>query len=230
MRMYVKNNKKVYKKRKLRILIIFFMFLLLSIILITNNLNSFYLNYSIRKAKVIINNSLNNAINSKVLTKMNNNNIYQITKNKKGEIQTINYNTYLVNTYLKEINNNVESKLKEEERQNDNIYFYIPIGAISKNPIFNDKGPKIPVKIEAIGTVFTEVKTIVKDYGINNALIEMHIKIEVEEKIILPLITDTIKITNEIPISYNIIQGVVPNYYGGEITKTSSIYSSLLNK
>ena len=53
----------------------------------------------------------------------------------------------------------------------------------------------------------------------------MFVSVEVTEKVILPVMTDTIKVKNEIPISYKIIKGKIPTYYGESLNKNSSIYS-----
>ena len=230
MRMHIKNNRKTYKNRKIKLLIVFFLLFIFLFYIISRNLSDFYLEYSTKKAQIIMINSINNAVLDNNLDIMKKAQIYKINKNKEGEIISLDYNTYLVNKFLKEISTNVETTLKKEEEQNKNIYFSIPIGSVTKNPLFNDKGPKIPVKMEIIGSVISNIKTNIKEYGINNALIEMTVNIEVEEKIMLPITSNNIKITTEIPISYNIITGKIPNYYGGEILKNSSVYDGLLNK
>lgn len=225
----MKNKKRVYKKRKLALLVIFFCVFLYLFYLVLGNMNTFYLNYSVRKARVIIDNVFSKAVSDDILNSLDDEKLFIITKNNNDEIETIDYNTFLVNRFLRDVSINIDNTLKKEQVNPDNIYFYIPIGAVFNTPILNDKGPRIPVKIKTVGSVLSGVKTNVKEYGINNVLIEMYISIEIEEKVILPVISKTIKVKNEIPISYKIIKGVVPNYYGGEISKNSSIYRSLLN-
>ena len=151
--------------------------------------------------------------------------ILVINKNEAGEIEMIDYDTYLVSAFLRDISDNIADTLKEEETNTDRIAFYIPLGSITQNPLFNSRGPKIPVRMEIIGSVLSSVKTTVTEYGINNCLIEMVVEVEVTEKVILPVITDTVTIVNEFPISYKVIQGKIPTYYGDSINKSSSIYS-----
>ena len=79
--------------------------------------------------------------------------------------------------------------------------------------------------MEVIGSVLTNVNTKVTEYGINNCLIEMTVHIEVREKIILPVIAKTITVTNDLPVSYKVIRGTVPSYFGTSLNKDSSIYS-----
>ena len=68
----------------------------------------------------------------------------------------------------------------------------------------------------------TKVNTNIKNYGINNALIEITLEIKVKEEVILPINTEEIIVTQSIPLAMKIIEGTVPNYYSGEINKSST--------
>lgn len=137
----------------------------------------------------------------------------------------VDYDSYLVNAFLRDVTDNITRSLEKEESNPDKIAFYIPLGSIFQNPIFNNKGPQIPVRMEIIGSVLSNISTKVTEYGINNCLIEMYVHVEVKEKVILPVIAKTITITNDLPVSYKVIRGKVPSYYGNSINKDSSIYS-----
>jgi len=185
------------------------------------NVSYYYLNYSEKKAKDIIDVAMGKGITTSSLKIINSKDLYRVTKNDKNEITMIDYDSYLVNLFLKDISNNISIALDEEEKD---IAFYVPMGTIFKNPLLNSKGPKLPVRIEMLGSVNTNIETKVKDYGINNSLIEMYIHVVVKEKVMLPVISSDIKIENNFPISYKIIAGKVPNYYGNGISKSSGLY------
>lgn len=53
----------------------------------------------------------------------------------------------------------------------------------------------------------------------------MNLVIEIKQQIMLPLISKKIKIINDIPISYKVINGKIPEYYSGSLSKGSNIYS-----
>ena len=183
------------------------------------------MNYSKKEAKQIIEESIGNALTDDILESIKEKELFVVTKNSSDEIEMIDYNTYEVNLFLRNVTDNISETLKREEQNTEKIAFYIPLGSITQNPIFNSKGPKIPVRIEVIGSVLSSVKTKVTNYGINNCLIEMFVSVEVSEKVILPVMTDTITVTNEIPISYKIIKGKIPTYYGSGFSKDSNILS-----
>ena len=82
-------------------------------------------------------------------------------------------------------------------------------------------GPKIPVKLSLIGDIVSNVNTKVTNYGINNALIEVSIYVQVESRVILPFITDTVIVETEIPVAMKLVQGIVPDYLLGGLTNSS---------
>ena len=117
---------------------------------------------------------------------------------------------------------NIKSSLKEKnnnipfitETNNNKILFMIPIGALSNQALFTSMGPKIPVQIYFVDNVFTEIKTKVTDYGINNALIEIYLSINLTYEIVSPFVREQVTLNYNLPIDQKIITGVVPNIIG----------------
>jgi len=137
-----------------------------------------------------------------------------------NEIKMLNYNTKEVVRLLDQITFNIENDLRDIENNEsrfpdfkEGVYGEIPIGVIFNNVFLNNLGPKIKLKFIFLGSIISNVETEVKPYGINNAYLEMRVSVTVNGKIILPFISDEVKISNVIPISINIIQGNVPEGY-----------------
>lgn len=157
--------------------------------------------------------------------------LFEITKNNNGEIETIDFNTKIINKIMVEIAKNVRQRLKEVEQGRnlpeemyDNmldpslkngIIYEVPMGVAFNNAFLSNMGPKIPVKIKYSGNVGLDVKTRVKQYGINSALIEVYVYIEVTQRTILPFQSKDVKLTSEIPVVIKVIKGSVPNYLAG---------------
>ena len=126
------------------------------------------------------------------------NKLFEITKDNTGKIESIDFDTTVVNEALIAASKNVRARLKEiekgknlpeeliEDDNKDGVIFYVPIGIIFGNSFMSNAGPKIPVKIKYSGNVGLDIKTRVKEYGINSALIEIYIYIEVTQRTILP--------------------------------------------
>lgn len=237
-RMHLKSNKKIFR-RKFIMFFLMFLFILFGINKIINNIFNILVVYAenevIKLSSVIV----NNAVDDEALKELENYELFTVVKNSDNNIEMIDYNSLLVNRFLNSVTNNIQDELLNidagdysvinKSSNDDKILFYIPLGIIFDNPIFNNMGPKIPVRVEFVGSVLTNINTTIKEYGINNALIEMVIQIELKEKIILPILSKEILITNEVPVSYKIINGNIPNYYGEGISKNSNIYSLPLN-
>ena len=225
MRMHLKNKRQLFVRKRLIFVFLFFILLSYLFVALSENISYYYLSYSEKEARKIIDSAIGTAITNDILADIKDKNLYTVTKNEDGEIEMVDYDSYLVNVFLRDVTENISNALDYAETNPDRIAFYIPLGSIFQNPILNSKGPKIPVRMEVIGSVLTNVNTKVTEYGINNCLIEMTVHIEVREKIILPVIAKTITVTNDLPVSYKIIRGTVPSYFGTSLNKDSSIYS-----
>lgn len=176
----------------------------------TNELSTIIINESIKE--IIINNSLQSIIN--------------ITRNDNNEITNMDLNTTQANKILYDVsysimknidnieNNNIKNLKIEYFDKKDNI-FKVPFGIIHNIPILTLLGPNIPFKISILGNTSNELITEVKEYGINNSIIELRIKCIINLQIILPFKSKVIKNEKSILLSSQVIQGKVPDYYGG---------------
>ena len=150
----------------------------------------------------------NNVMNS-ISKYLDSNNLFDIVKNDKGNIETIDYNSKVINEILSISSKVGINNLKELEKNKDGIVTYLPIGIASNNIFLEDKGPKIPIRLYLDGNVLTSLKTDIKEYGIDSALVEISVRIEASVKVIIPFESEEINIVNEIPISIKIVKGNV---------------------
>ena len=159
---------------------------------------------------------------------LKNNNYYEIVKNNKGEIESIDFDTTVLNDALIIVANNVKKRLKEIEKGenlpdemfynnlnkkiNNKIVYMVPLGIVFNNAFLYNIGPKIPVKIEYSGNVGLDIKTSVKEYGVNSALIEVYVYVEVTQRMILPFQSKDTKLVSKIPIILKVVKGSVSSY------------------
>lgn len=218
-------------KRKIKILIIIiFLIIFLAIIsvkIINDKISPLVMDYSIGEMKRVISIIINRSINSDILDQNDMNKLFNEIKNDSGEITTISLDSIIINKITDIISDACEDNLRLLEEGKYDIlknkfnigeeYFYVPIGIIFKNTLFSSLGPKIPINLKLIGNVTSSIKTDVKEYGINNSVITISSEINVEMMVILPFSSDFINVTNTIPISIKLIQGKVPEFYGGNL-------------
>lgn len=191
--------------------------------------------YAVIETKKVGIEVLRNTGIKEVNNKLKNKDFLVTTYNKNNEIETIDFNTKLINETMIEIAKNVRKRLKETEqgknlpdemydnisskKLKNGIIYEIPLGLVFNNAFLMNVGPKIPVKIKYSGNVGLDIKSRVKPYGINSTLLEIYVYIEVTQKAILPFKTRNIKLTSEVPIVMKLVKGSVPNYLLG--TKNS---------
>lgn len=95
------------------------------------------------------------------------------------------------------------------------IIYEIPLGMIFNNPLLANIGPKFPVKIIMTGDIKTNLKSIINQYGINNAMIEIKADLIMNMQVIIPTTTTRYDNCYTIPIAMKVIQGDIPTYYQG---------------
>lgn len=244
-KIYLKRKRKISKKK----LVIFLgIILIISILYLLNLINKKLTPIFIESAEIELNKIstiiVNNAISTALSKEVENLDIFEIIKNSNDEIQTIDFNPIAVNKVLNVVtiavqndllylkNGNLDSiKIKQEfseERIKDlkqGIIVKVPIGSITSNTLFSNLGPKIPIKLSYIGDVNSNIVTKISQYGINNAMVEVGVKVDVVAQIVLPFTIKKTVFTYEMPLVIKMVQGTVPNYYGGDLIKNSAIYS-----
>lgn len=95
----------------------------------------------------------------------------------------------------------------------EGIVFFVPLGQAANLPIIGNLGPKIPIRFHIIGNVHTSVQSTIKEFGINNALVDISVHIAVDVQIIVPLASTATKLEQTIPVAMGIVPGTVPQIY-----------------
>ena len=90
----------------------------------------------------------------------------------------------------------------------------IPLGAVTGKNLIVNLGPRIPVKLSLLENVRGGIRTEVKEYGINNSLINVYLKIEIEQNIEMPSATDSFYNRYEMLIWSKLVHGIVPSFIG----------------
>lgn len=240
------KGKKRFKISKLKLFLIILILLILAIFWslkrINMKVNPILLDFAELESRKIASIIINNAVNKNITQNINIDELFLITKNENNEIKSIDFNPLIVNKILTETTKDVQINLKyieqgkiesinlskdslmeyDIDKLKEGIIYEIPTGAVFQNSFLANIGPKIPVKFSLVGDIVGYINTKVTDYGINNALIEVNIVLELSEQVILPFVTNKIKIETSIPIAMKLIQGNVPEYYLNGLSQNST--------
>lgn len=160
-----------------------------------------------------------------------------LTKNSKEEIISVDFNLENVYKALSIITGYLQQSVEDISVRKEILKYYnedlsstldsiiltIPMGVASNGIYLSNLGPRIPVKISYMGYVASSVRIKLENYGINNVLISIFIDCFITNEFIIPSIEKEINHEYNILIASKIIQGVVPEYYGGVMEAKSNI-------
>ncbi|HLR67889.1 sporulation protein YunB [Virgibacillus alimentarius] len=104
----------------------------------------------------------------------------------------------------------------DELVERDPTVVEIPIGQATGNTILANLGPKIPVNLELVGNVQTDIVEQREEFGINNVLVTLYVIVEAEVQIVIPFTTEVTSIDTKILIDKHLVMGDVPEFYGGD--------------
>ena len=189
--------------------------------------------YAEKQAKKISSIVISQAVTDEVIDYINQEEMFITTKDDSNNIQSVDFNSAAINQVLGKVSKSVKSYLKKlesgeienlnlsdtsvfnvnQKKLKNGIIYEIPTGIIFNNGLLANLGPKIPIKLSLIGDIVTDINTDIKDYGINNAVIQVSMKITISEQVIFPYDSSQIKVETNVPVAMKLIQGNVPGYY-----------------
>lgn len=235
--------KKIKLKKRKHSKLNFFLFVIILMIIsivflftyINKKITPVFLEYAEFQASKIATYVISKAIDEEVSKNLDIEDLFISSKDSSGNIKSIDFNPITINKISNLIKSNIFEYLEDLEngnieiikntalfssRINEGIVFEIPSGIVFNNVLLANIGPKVPVKLSLTGDILTNIHTKVTDYGINNAVVEVVINVEVYEQVILPFTTKRVTINTDIPIAVKLIQGEIPSYYFNNL-KTS---------
>lgn len=160
-------------------------------------------------------------------------NMVEMKSDENGKVTTINFNSHVVRDMQTKITKRLHDNLKVTETEefnssaktpddrSDGVIYQIPLGQTTGNSLLGNLGPKIPVRFNVVGDVFTDFKESVKPYGINNALINLGVLVEVKIRVVIPFATKTAVVKNTVPATIQAVHGDVPDFYSGSGSQTA---------
>lgn len=153
-------------------------------------------------------------------------NLISLDKNSNEEIMNIDINTAkayeLMANIVKELkgkSNNYGDVDSYAKNKRGSMVLSYPIGLASSNILLNNLGYRIPLKLVLNSNVLTGIKTKVTNYGLNNALIEVYLKVSFVSNVIYFSMDEAVKSDYEILLASRMIMGRVPDMFNGYLEK-----------
>ncbi len=149
-------------------------------------------------------------------------------ENHVGEVTSIIINTPLLNQLLVSTTQKIEDKLLLVETGNfselgltsvetgplsKGVGIEVPLFTAFNLSLLHKYGPRVPVEVSVVGNAQTDVVTNVREYGINNALLEILLDIKVKMHVQLPFKSEEVEVNVHSPLIVKLINGPIPEYY-----------------
>ena len=188
----------------------------------------------------------NNIVNAKVdevIKNINLNDLFLIQHEENSNVR-MSYDTKKINELKSNINRAIQDELMELDNGNIDSYFIparikkgkfknikkgkfknikkgilcdVSLGSVRGSTLFANFGPTIPIRLLFSSQLNTDIDINVREYGINNAIVEVYLIIYIKEQITMPLTSKRRKIRIKDPLMIDILHGKIPDYYGGYI-------------
>ncbi|MBR3211107.1 MAG: sporulation protein YunB [Bacilli bacterium] len=174
----------------------------------------------------------------KALESVNQNRLEYFTiKKDDDQVSRIRYNTYEINQFNDLLVQEIQKEYRKMEQGNFDFDHYaiqerlrekypylqngylceVSFNSLRGSTMFANLGPMIPIKLSFMGYVTSDVDIQVKEYGVNNAIVEVYSIVNVSNLISMPISSKTYKSTIKNVLSFEIIPGEVPQYYAGTL-------------
>lgn len=208
-------NKNLKKLKKIKVLVIVCLIIFIPLIIVSfadnyySDRTTMYIGKQIELAST---KTLQEVINRNVLNEVNSNELVNINFSDTSNISSVIINTKLVNNILNDAYN-VMDEVFNNHLEEYFVDLEIPLGTLVSKSIFSGMGPNIKIPITPVGSYKLDILTNTISYGINNSLIELYLKINVDIEALIPLQKEKFPTETKIIILSQVIQGEVPKYY-----------------
>ncbi|MTI70929.1 MAG: sporulation protein YunB [Firmicutes bacterium] len=196
------------KKTFIAIVILLVAFIYLFII-VDRNLKPTVLALSEVKARMIGTQAINDAVSMKIKDDIKYKDLIFIKYDSNGKVTMIQANTVMMNSIASDVALTVQEKIRQIGVKS----IEIPLGNAFNSQLLAQRGPRINVDIVPQGSVSVDFSTEFEESGLNQTIHRVFLTIQADVRVIIPLASDTVKISSTVPIAETVIVGDVPESY-----------------
>lgn len=200
------------KKKKLKRRILLGVGFVLTILFLVTKayFNDVVRQYAVNKAELRMSILLNEAVNREVVPNISTERIILFETNAEGNVTNVIVDAYQINLLATRMTSAIHQRLDQQLIEEA---LTMPLGVIFQNPLLNHMGPRVPIKVEMVGAVVSDVVTKTTAFGINNSLIEVLIKTQLKVVVMIPFYEEEITLVTHTPLVIKMVQGEVPHFY-----------------
>ena len=197
-----------------KFLLLFFIFLIPILLLTMID------NYFSRKSDLYIEKEVTTIISDILAESIEKNNVLNDTDNilnykynTDGKISSIYIDSTKTSKIISSMNLTLSKLLRDGTIEESVKDINMPLGMLVSRALFTTLGPDIKIEVLPVSSYQTDIYTNLVDYGINNSLFELYLKVNIKVETIIPLKTSQIDYNTNLLLSSIVIQGEVPYYY-----------------
>lgn len=179
--------------------------------IVESNLRPTIMSIAKNRAHAIAIEAINKALYDKVLANVGYNDLVFLHKDSQQRVTVMQADSVKIARIISQANLEIKENLHSISEE----VIRIPLGQALGSEILASYGPRINVKISPVGNVDVKLYDEFQQAGINQVRHILYLKIETNVKIVIPLVTDIVSVTNNIPIAETIIVGQVPDTFLG---------------
>lgn len=161
------------------------------------------------KTKLVATEIINEAVNRSIISNIDYQDLVEIHKDRQDRIVLMMPNMVKINHLAVETTLEIERNLDQLKSQG----FYVPMGLITGSRLFSDTGPPIKIGVIPVGTVDVDVMDEFVEAGINQTKHRIVLNIKTNLKVVVPMLSSTIAVNTQVPVTESIIVGPVPEWY-----------------
>lgn len=197
-----------------KFLLLFFIFLIPILLLTMID------NYFSKKSDLYIEKEVTTIISDILAESIEKNNVLNDTDNilnykynTDGKISSIYIDSTKTSKIISSMNLTLSKLLRDGTIEESVKDINMPLGMLVSRALFTTLGPDIKIEVLPVSSYQTDIYTNLIDYGINNSLFELYLKVNIKVETIIPLKTSQIDYNTNLLLSSIVIQGEVPYYY-----------------
>lgn len=130
-----------------------------------------------------------------------------VSRDEKGDVSLLSYNTLEVNRLKSQITASVIEKVNRLEQTD----IYIPLGNITYIDFLHNKGPKLRFRITPIAYVETDIESDFEHTGINQVNHRIFIVLKVSASALIPSYSTEVNFDTRVCVAQTVIIGKVPS-------------------
>jgi sporulation protein YunB len=196
------------KEKKLIIsIVIIILFAIYVYFYIDNNIKPTLIALSEIKAKAVTTTAINDTIKSRLKNNISYDDLILIKYDNNGRATLVQANMMMMNTIAADVALEVQEQLGKLSANKVDV----PLGnAFNRQMI---RLPSIKLEIQPQGSVNVDFSTEFEEAGINQTRHRIYLIVMTDIRMIIPLTSETLRVTTNIPIAETVIVGEVPEQY-----------------